>query len=182
MVAAALDAAFAAYRLASSCSLPMFFLYRMRLLPNQLHIYRSKNTKSVRPNKQHPLVLVAFFHEMLRLSATGQNGKSTPQVFSRCPNDENVQVLPQPEGVFAWPYFARVLCICAFPTSVCVFKKCFLDHNVLCLPLATTHGVFNRRRHPVNYCCLLCHLEPPTLQLVDLRHFPAKYLLLSNLL
>jgi len=30
---------FARYKLASSCSLPMFFLYRMRLLPNQLVTY-----------------------------------------------------------------------------------------------------------------------------------------------
>lgn len=36
----------AAYKLASSCALPMFFLYRMRLLPNQLETWETlKNIK-----------------------------------------------------------------------------------------------------------------------------------------
>jgi len=40
---AARDAAvFARYMLASSCTLPMFFLYRIRLLPNQLVTYSTE--------------------------------------------------------------------------------------------------------------------------------------------
>jgi hypothetical protein len=34
-------AALAVYKLASSCALPMFFLYLIRLLPNQLETYSS---------------------------------------------------------------------------------------------------------------------------------------------
>lgn len=36
---------FAAYKLASSCALPMFFLYRILLLPNQLETFLTEREK-----------------------------------------------------------------------------------------------------------------------------------------